>query len=82
MNRYMSLVLACAVSAPFGVGDADAATKKKNKSAGPQVFGFVQTAPVIGGTISNSNPYGERRFLNYRDNTQKFFGRISEKSPG
>jgi hypothetical protein len=81
MKRYMNLALAVAVLVPFAATGADAATKKKKKNA-TQVFGFVQTAPVVGGTISNKNPYGERQYLGYRDNTQKFFARITQNSPG
>ncbi len=79
MKRFMSLALAFAVLVPLAVSDADAATKKK-KSKGPQVAGFVQTAPIGGSTISISNPTGDRRYLNHPDNTQKFFSRLAENS--
>ena len=78
MKRCMSLALAIAVLVPFTASDADAAKKKKTKNS-TQVFGFIQTSPVIGGTISNSNPYRDRRYLGYRDNTQKFFARLQDK---
>jgi hypothetical protein len=82
MKRYVSLALAVAVLVPFVASGADAATKKKKTNNGTQVFGFVQTAPVIGGTIKNRNAYGERQYLTYRDNTQKFFARFEHNSPG
>jgi hypothetical protein len=81
MKRSMNLALAIAVLVPFAATGADAATKKKKKNA-TQVFGFVQTAPGFGGAISNPNPSGERQYLGYRDNTQKFFARISNKGSG
>jgi hypothetical protein len=82
MKRYMSLAVAVAVMVPFVASDADAATKTKAKTNGPQVAGFVQTAPGLGGTITNVNPLNERIYLSQRDNTQKFFGRIADRSPG
>jgi hypothetical protein len=81
MKRYMSLALAVAVLVPFVASNADAATKRKTKN-GPQVAGFVQTAPGVGGTIKNPNPYSERQYLSFRDNTQIFFGRLTDRSPG
>jgi hypothetical protein len=80
MKRYVNLALAVAVLVPFAATGADAATKKKKK--GTQVFGFVQSAPVTGGTIGNRNPFGERQYLGFRDNTQKFFARLEYNSPG
>jgi hypothetical protein len=73
MKRFICLALALAVVAPLAVGDAEAATKngaKKKMRQGPQVAGFVQTAP---GTFRNTDRFGERNF--YRDNTQLFFER-------
>jgi hypothetical protein len=59
--------------------DAEAASKKKRK--GPQVAGFVQTAPLLGGTLSNQNRFGEKKINGYTDPTQQFFSKLSDKSP-
>jgi hypothetical protein len=80
MKRFMSLAIVLAMLAPLAVADANAATKKK--TTGAKVAGFVQTAPLSGGTIKNRNTIGERQYLSYRDNTQKLFARIELNSPG
>jgi hypothetical protein len=76
MKRFICLGMALAICAPAVIGSAEAATKKKQKN-GPQVAGFVQTAPGIG-SLRLTDRFGERNV--YRDNTQRFFDQSANRS--
>jgi hypothetical protein len=74
------LVLMFAMAGTLAATDVEAASKKK-KVSGAQVAGFVQTAPLQGGTLRNLNRFGETKINGYTDNTQQFFAKQSDKSP-
>jgi hypothetical protein len=73
MKRFICLGVAFAIFAPAAIGQAEAATKKKQKK-NPQVAGFVQTAG-LSGSLRNTDRFGERNYN--RDNTHQFFDRTT-----
>jgi hypothetical protein len=75
MKRFICLGVALAIFAPVASGQAEAATKKKQKN-GPKVAGFVQTA-ALSGSLKNTDRFGERNFN--RDTTQQFFERTTHR---
>jgi hypothetical protein len=79
MKRSIWLGLIFAMVGPLVITGAEAASKKKRK--GPQVAGFVQTAPLPGGSLRNQNRFGESKINGYTDYTQQFFARQADKSP-
>jgi hypothetical protein len=75
MKRFICFGIALAIFTAAAIGQAEAATKKKQKN-GPQVAGFVQTA-ALSGSLRNTDRFGERNFN--RDSTQQFFDRTTHR---
>jgi hypothetical protein len=77
MKRFVGVALMVAVWVPLAANEAAAASKKKKKT--PQVAGFVQTAPVVGGTLKVAPKFGETKVGGYTDKTQQFFAGLANR---